>query len=445
VARVSDLGLRGETTSQLFRPATIGLMIAVGVVAFFGALVLSTYAPDLKGEGHAGAHAASHAAVGFSGLVRLADATGRNPQILRDERAWDSDNLVVATPEDASTPLGKILGARGTRKPTLFVLPKWNVQADNRHKGWIRVRGLLPAFEPEGVFAPALVFGVKRHLDKQPALQVVDDTMPASIRFDTPAKLQVIEPPDKQADDDEDEDAAPVVASPADPQDDDESDDSFEYTYDDIQPLITDGSGGIVLGEIDNLFILADPDLLDNAGMKDERNAASALALLDWLAPPRSQEIGFDVVLNGLGESKSLLRLAFDPPFLAMTLTLAAMVLLLCIRAAGRFGAPRPRARAIAFGKAALVDNSAMLVSKARKARLLGGRYAEAIREQAVRAFAVSPRLVPAEVDRYLDGLGRGARFTDLAQRAEAARDDHEMLAEAQALHTWKREIVRDD
>jgi len=444
---MSDVGLRGESGSPLFRPATIGLMIAVGVVGFFGALVLGTYAPDLEGEGHAGAHAASHAAVGFSGLVRLAEATGRNPQILRNEHAWDSDDLVVATPEEAATPLGKILAARGTRKPTLFVLPKWDVLADNGHKGWIRVRGLLPTFEPEGVFAPALMFDIKRHLDKTPALQVADDTMRASVRFATPAKLQVIERPAKRAKNAQD-DPAPVTVTvtPDQPQDDDQSDDeTFDYKYDDIRPLITDGSGGIVLGRIDNLFILADPDLLDNAGMKDERNAASALALLDRLKPPNSHEVAFDVVLNGLGESKSLLRLAFDPPFLAMTLTLAAMVLLLGIRAAGRFGAPRPRARAIAFGKAALVDNSAMLVSKARKARLLGGRYAEAIREQAVRAFAVSPRLAPAEVDSYLDGLGRGARFTELVQRAEAARDDDEMLAAARALHTWKREIVRDD
>jgi hypothetical protein len=407
--------------------------------------VLGTYAPDLEGEGHAGAHAASHAAVGFSGLVRLAEATDRNPQILRSEHAWDTDDLVVATPEDAATALGKILGARGTSKPTLFVLPKWNVQGDNSHKGWIRVKGLMPTFEPEGVFAPALEFDIKRHLDKKPALQVTDDSMPASIRFATPAKLQVIERPAKPSKDDED--AAPVIVTSAQDEDADQSDDdeTFEHTYDDIQPLITDGSGGIVLGEIDNMFILADPDLIDNAGMKDERNASSALALLDWLKPAKSEEIDFDVVLNGLGESKSLLRLAFDPPFLAMTLTLAAMVLLLGIRAAGRFGAPRPRQRAIAFGKAALVDNGAMLVSKAGKARLLGGRYAEAIREQAVRAFAVSPRLAPADVDQYLDGLGRGDRFTELVHRADAARDDHDMLAAAQALHTWKQEIVRDD
>lgn len=439
---MSDVGFRDEGIGQLFRPATIGLMIAVGVVGFFGALVLGTYAPDLEGEGRAGAHAASHAAIGFSGLVRLAGATDRNPEVLRGEQEWASDDLVVATPEEAATNLGKILAARGTKKPTLYVLPKWSPVEDRQHKGWVRIAGLLPTFEPEGVFAPAIRFAIKRHLDKMPALRRAAADLPQAVRFATPAKLQVIEPQaDKPA---AKRPREPVQITLAPPSDEGPQAETFDYTYKDIQPLITDGSGGIVLGRIGNLFILADPDLIDNAGMKQSRNAASALALLDWLNSPKAERIGFDVVLNGLGQSKSVLRLAFDPPFLAMTLALAAMVLLLGVRAAGRFGAPRPRARALAFGKAALVDNSALLVSKARKARLLGGRYAEVIREQAVRAFGVSPRFKPAEVDAYLDGLGHGVRFTELSHRAETADNDHEMLAAARALHTWKREIVRD-
>jgi hypothetical protein len=439
---MSDLTLRGDGANALFKPATIGLMILIGVVGFFGALVLGTYAPDLEGEGHAGAHAASRAAIGFSGLVTLAGATGRNPHVLRGEQEWASDDLVVATPEEAATHLDKILAARGIEKPTLYVLPKWNAAEDRNHKSWVRISGLLPTFEPEGVFAPGIRFAVKRHLDKMPPLRIADASLPDTLRFITPAKLQVIEPEDEKT---AKPSAEPVQITVAPPADGDQQTNTVNYSYKAIQPLITDGSGGIVLGRIGKLYILADPDLIDNAAMKQSANAASALTLLDRLNGPKAQGIGFDVVLNGLGESKSLLRLAFDPPFLAMTLTLAAMVLLLGIRAAGRFGAPRPRKRAIAFGKAALVDNSALLVSKARKARLLGGRYAEVIRDRAVRAFGVSPRFKPAEVDSYLDGLGSGARFTELAQRAEAATDDHAMLAAARALYAWKREIVRDD
>jgi hypothetical protein len=306
----------------------------------------------------------------------------------------------------------------------------------------VRIAGLLPTFEPEGVFAPGIRIAIKRHLDRRPTLHIADSDLPNTLRFVTPAKLQVIEPADELK---STSPAAPAQVTLAAPNGAGQQAQQSYSTYRDIKPLITDGSGGIVLGEMDNLFILADPDLIDNAAMKQPENAASALALLDWLNTPKAKRIGFDVVLNGLGQSKSVLRLAFDPPFLAMTLALGAMVLLLGIRAAGRFGAPRPRARAIAFGKAALVDNSAMLVGKARKARLLGGRYAAVIRDQAVRAFGVSPRLNPAEVDLYLDALGGKRRFSEIAGEAEAAEDDHDMLAAARALHAWKREIVREN
>jgi hypothetical protein len=441
---MSDLAIGGADGGQVFRPATVALMILVGVVGFFGMIILGAYAPDLEGAGHPGGHAASNSAIGFSGLVRLAGATGRNPRIVRNDRAWTSEDLVVATPEAAAVNLGKILEARGTTKPTLYVLPKWETREDKEHKGWVRIAGLQPVFQPEGVFAPGLVVAIKRHLDRQPSLRVTDSSLPAAVRFATPAKLQVMERPEKRPADASKAPPVVVTAAPA-GDDGDSSAAPFDYGFDNIHPIITDGAGGIVLGQIDNLYILADPDLIDNAAMKRPENAAAALALLDWANSTGAASLNFDVVLNGLARTRSVLRLAFDPPILAMTLTLAVMVVLLGIRAAARFGAPRPRARAIAFGKAALVDNSAMLVRKAGKAGRLGGRYAAVVRDQAVQAFGVSARLAPHEVDRYLDGLGGGSAFTELAARAERADNDSEMLAAARALFAWKREIVRED
>lgn len=443
---MSEVGINRSAGGPVFRPATVGLMILVGVVGFLGALTLGAYAPDLESNGGAGAHALSNSAIGYSGLVQLASATGRNPKIGRDEQVWRSEDLVVVTPDGAATNLNKIIAARGASKPTLYVLPKWDAGPDGDHKGWVRIKGLLPTLEPEGVLAPGLIFDVKRHLDKTPPLRVVDPNMPASVRFVTPAKLQVIERPSKKpATAARQAPAKVVVASPSPDDSNAEQTTPSNYSFDHIQPVITDGSGGIVLGEIDNMYILADPDLLDNAAMRRPENAVAALALLDWMNSTGADSIGFDVVLNGLGRSKSLLRLALDPPILAMTLTLAAMVLLVGIRAAGRFGAPKPRTRAIAFGKTALVDNGALLVRKAGKARRLGGRYAAVIRDQAVQTFGVSARFTQPEVDSYLDGLGGAAAFTALAQAAEAANSDSEMLAAARALHTWKREVVGDD
>ena len=66
---------------------------------------------------------------------------------------------------------------------------------------------------------------------------------------------------------------------------------------------------------------------------------ASALALLDYLNASSKEPMAFDVTLNGFGRTKSLLKLAFEPPFLAMTLALGALVLMLAVGAIRRFGA----------------------------------------------------------------------------------------------------------
>ena len=99
--------------------------------------------------------------------------------------------------------------------------------------------------------------------------------------------------------------------------------------------------------------------------MGSERQARSALAMLDFLNSTDADGVLFDVTANGLGRSRSPLKLAFDPPFLAVTLTIFAAMLLAAWQALNRFGPVRRRERAIAFGKAALVDNSAALIRKA--------------------------------------------------------------------------------
>ena len=102
------------------------------------------------------------------------------------------------------------------------------------------------------------------------------------------------------------------------------------------------------------------------------------------------------------------------------------------------------RERAIAFGKAALVDNSATLVRKARRQARLGGRYVEMIRERAVTVFGVPARLRDAAIDDYLDKLER-ARAVQRSRRAPPTRhrDRHALLAAAQALHDWQKEKTK--
>ena len=121
-----------------------------------------------------------------------------------------------------------------------------------------------------------------------------------------------------------------------------------------------------------------------------------------------------------------------------MTLAVAAALLLVGAQALARFGAPRRRERAIAFGKTALVDNAALLVCKAGREATLGRRYADVVRERAASVFGAPARLRERALDAYLDGLRGRARFTDLATAASDASDRAALLDAARALHHWK-------
>ncbi|MGE5722218.1 MAG: DUF4350 domain-containing protein [Sphingomonadales bacterium] len=397
------IGRSGEPEGA-FRPATVVLMLAVGILAFVGMLILGAYAPDLRSGRNGGAHALSNGATGFSGIVRLAQATGRNPRVIRNDRLLDTEDLVVLTPESGLTDLSGALRYRGTR-PTLIVLPKWQTVPDRGHGGWVRWAGLVPADDPGRTLAPGYPLLVERHRGFGKPLTTIPDYTPPELRFTAPPALQTV-------------------------------------SGKGLQPIVTDSAGRAVVARVGDgpLYVLADPDLLSNQGMASQRQAAAALALLDFLNATGAKSIGFDVTLNGLGHSPSPLRLAFDPPFLATTLAIAAALLLTGLQTVTRFGAPRRPERAIAFGKAALVDNAAALIRKARRETAFGARYAEMIRERAVALFRVPDRLRDGAIDAYLDQIGGSRRFSELAAAAGDARHRDDLLAAARALHHWLQE-----
>ena len=401
---MSEVAIGGARAEGAFRPATILLVVAVGILAFAGMLVLGAYAPDLRSGRNGGSHALSNAATGFSGIVQLARATGRNPLILRNEGLLDSEDLMILTPETGSTDMTAILARRAT-KPTLVVMPKWNTVADKRRTGWVRARGLRPAWDPGKVLAPARPLQVQRHRSGGTPLKTLPAHAPEDLRFVAPGPLQ-------------------TVAGRG------------------VQPIVTDQAGRAVLVQFEDsaLYLLADPDLLSNRGMADRRQAAAALAMIDFLNSTGAKSVTFDVTLNGLGQTRSPLRLMFDPPFLAATLAIAAALLLAGLQALSRFGPPRRPERAIAFGKAALIDNAAALVRQARREAGLGGRYAEMIREKAVTVFGVPARLRDEAITEYLDKLDGRSRFSALASAAAGARTKEELVVAAQALHRWQKE-----
>jgi hypothetical protein len=403
---MSDVAMQPRTAGEgAFNAATMLLITAIGSLAFIAMLVLGAYAPDLRSVHNGGSHALSNAATGFSGLVRLAEETGRKPVIVRSQSDLKNENLAIITPDHGTTDLNKILEARGPRA-TLIVLPKWQTIADPKNSGWVRVVRLLPASDPERTLYPATPLNITRSKGDGEALLSNPVDALHDLHFLAPAVVQTM-------------------------------------SGNGLQPLITTSQGQVVLAKLNqgNLYVLSEPDLINNHAMGDERQAKAALALLDYLNTTGNDGILFDVTANGLGHSKSPLKLAFDAPFLAVTLTIFSAMLLGAWQALVRFGPVERRERGIAFGKAALVDNSAALIRKAGREAHLGSRYVDLIRERAISLFHLPARLEPEALDARLEGLNPNRSFASAAEAAKNARSREELLGAAKSLNQWLEEV----
>lgn len=392
---------------QVFNPRLIAGLIAGGILAFAAFVLLSAYAEDFRSGRDGRGHALSVSAIGFKGIVTLVGMVGGNARLIRSERDLDTEDLVVITVEPGMTTeqLESLLEKRGPRT-TLIVLPKWATGPDPRHPGWVISFG-----DPDGSLAKPIVGKAEVGMETfGKGKNAIGAGVLTGLVVPAPARSQTVKGAGLR----------PILAVP--------------------------GHGALVAQYGDSAhYLLADPDLMNNQGLKDPRMARSALKILAGLNATDAESVRFDVTLNGLGKSPSILKLPFEPPFLALTITLFVAALLAGLHGAFRFGPEAREARAIAFGKMALVDNSAGLIQLARREHRTGGAYAELVRESAAQAAGAPVALHGAELDAYLDRLSPadGAKFSALAERLQRASDRHELVSAARALFLWKKEFVR--
>jgi len=388
-------------------------LIAAAVIAFGALLILLAYTEEPGPPGSQGTAAPSRSAVGYAGLVQL---MGRftDAQVVRsrDDDALYSEDLLVVAVTGAGGPeaIRELLRQRGPRA-TLLILPKWLVRPDRSRPGW--VQAIAPVLGPRA------------------AAMIDSDLRIAEVRRN--------EGDVAQGQDFLEGLTLPVPSQP-------------QAIVSGLNPIATlpRANGALVarIGEQPH-FVLADPDLLNNHGLRDPARARAAVQLLTALSPTGATRINFDLETGGAGgrrpDRPSLLQLAFEPPLLAMTLALFVAALLAGYYGAFRFGPARREQRAIAFGKAALVENSAGLIRLAKREARLGHAYADVVRTEAARITGAPAWLGGDKLDAYLDRLGRAgeARFTELAAAVAEATDRASLMAAARALHEWKRGLVK--
>lgn len=403
-----------EAEAAPFRSRTVILIIAVALIAFAGFLLLIAFAPQFQ-SGHDGrGHALSTSGNGFAGLVELTDDVGSHSLIVRQDKELATRDLLIATlePDTDRKALIKLLAPRDDA-PTLLILPKWWTRPIPQQPDWAqRIDMICPC---------GGLYGLERYAPKMTVEQ-------------TPFKAPIPA-----------NDSTPRLARAKIGQ----LDEQQRLAGTGFTPILLDRDGRVVIGKLIGrpVYVLADPDLLNNQGLANPWTGRQGWQVIEDLAP--TNEIAFDVTLNGLGTAKadkSPLQSVFKPPFLPVTLIIVAAGFLAGLHGAVRFGAPAAPARAIAMGKRTLVDNAAMLFRAARKEHRVGAAYAALTRDLTAQATHAPVRLSGEALDDYLNRSGRAEcdpPYTTLAWRAETAEDRDQLLSAARALYRWRRNRTR--
>lgn len=394
---------------QVFNPRLVAAVIAAGIVAFGLFMVLTAYAGDLRSQRSERANALSGSAIGFKAIVRLIELGGGAAPLVRSPDELHGDELLVLTLEpNVSAEAVEDLLERREAKPTLIVLPKWQTLPDRQRRDWVRRAGTIP---------PQLLAGL---LGEDRRLRVA--TIAAGARI-------------ARGEDFLSGFSAPVPETVQ------------TISGDGLEPLLSAAEGRTILARLGEAphYVLSDPDLLNNQALDDPASARAALALLAELSTTDARAVRFDLTLNGFARSPSALKLAFEAPFLPLTLALALAALLAGLHGAFRFGPAAQEHRAIAFGKSALVENSATLLKLADREQSAGAGYAELIREAAAHDSGAHLALRDAELDAYLDRLSPPDRppFSALVRDARCAEDRFDLVAAARALFQWKKDLIK--
>lgn len=406
-----------STDDHGFNPRLIAAVVAIGVVAFIALWALIALGPQLSSGNDGGGHALSKAAPGYAAIVDLAERAGAEVELRRrveTESYGEYEPLLVLTPthRTRAPEIAELLDGHRAG-PALIILPKWQTMAvpgQTPKPGWVSVG--LPV-KPRDAMLPPTHFG-KVAIKAAPGKAQDVQARLAGHSFTAwlPANVQTI-------------------------------------SGDKLETLIAAPGGEAVLAQVGDrdLYILADPDLINNLAFASRERAVGGAMLIDAIADYADADgLAFDVTLNGFGGQRSLLRFAFVPPFIGITLCLLAAGLLALWQAWMRFGPALKPGRAIPVSKAALIANSADLIKQARRELDGADAYVKSQRIAIARRLHAPAGLDGAETDAWIDRhLGKGSDlFSSLARRLPLARNTHEFLADAQALHDIRKDLLRD-
>lgn len=226
-----------------------------------------------------------------------------------------------------------------------------------------------------------------------------------------------------------------------------------------LRPIVATDKG-ILVGELRQgsrrIWVLSDPDVLNNHGIVKGDNAAFMVALVDKLRrvnnTDMSAPIVFDETVHGFQQAKgSPVKLLFRFPFVVVTLLICLTAAMMALAGTRRFGKPVEPKPVLDFGKAGLIGNSARLLDYAGHHAVVLKRYIRMTVRSVAHALHVPQNIDEPALLARLDRIGK-TRGTKLSCAAIVRVADgisvantaklNRLFEAAQAIHRWKGEIL---
>ncbi len=217
-----------------------------------------------------------------------------------------------------------------------------------------------------------------------------------------------------------------------------------------LEPLIANDQG-VLFGKFldEEIYVLSDPDLLNNHGLDNGENALLVAEIFEYARDGRS--IVIDETLHGYLRQPSMWRALFEMPFVLVTIQVFLCVILLVWSGTARFGNPLRKPPVMAQGSDFLIGNTARLMRLGGHSGLALSRYRNAT-VMAVAKLLHAPRGMPLpELYGWLEHIERNRQvqrpLASIAQEideliAQKSPDGAALLASARNLYHWKEEIL---
>lgn len=394
-----------------FQPRVLAAL-AAALCTLFAASLLLTGMGGREATGLAsGANSYSNSAVGHLAFHDLLRGSGYRTMRAEDrplEAAGEDGVLILAEPAGSLTS-EENRNKLATASRILLVLPKWTVRAGERRKDWIGQAELAPLLRVQSALSAAVSGGnvvrTKPPVAYSKTIAAADPTVQGDIQLIKGSNL------------------TPLISTP----------------------------DGILLGELRQgdrrIFVLADPDPIENHSIGKGANAAFARDIVAALLDGKNRPLVFDETIHGFrSPPPNLLKFLYEFPLNLVLIQVLAAVALLLWAAMGRFGAPLPAPRRLDAGRHALIGSAAALVDYAGHHAAILQRYIAMTLQDAARILRAPAGLEGNDLTAWLARASE-ARGIDpkpllgLGASTLSSRNLASLLAAAQALHHWRKDL----